>query len=110
MVQAAIVGGFVRRLDVDGQEIVLRLQAGNGCGDFPGVVRVDLTGGAGDMDRLEAAQRRDAVDQRDSADDRAGVPVAGGKVWQLYSGALGPEPDALAGSLPSARRCSLMGW
>ena len=39
------------------------------------------------------------MDQRDSADDRAGVPVPGGEVWQLYSGAFGPEPDVVGREL-----------
>ena len=98
-VQGAVVGGLVRRLDMQAEEVVVGAQAVKGRLKLAGVVGVNLAGGSLHFDLFEAAQHADAVHQRHRADDAAVVPVTLAEVRQRDGGAFGPDPDAVGREL-----------
>ena len=101
--QRALVAGLVRGLEVHEDEVALAQGLAGGL-RLALVVGVDIAGGAGDVDHLQAADHPQAFEQVDGADHR---PADGEAVDQgRHRGhlALAPQPDlgrrVLAGGPP----------
>src|SRR5262249_7872936 len=91
-VDLALMRRFIRGLDMNADEIVIR-QRRDAVAALGGIVGVEIAGGTGHVDPLPAQKYADAPDQVHGADDGAALTVDLDKRPQLWGPALAPEPD-----------------
>ena len=93
--QAAVVGGFIGRFQMETHKRIAGQQGILGCLQLTCIVGVYLAGGAFHGDHFQANQNADAVYQRHSADDRTAMAVILHKVGELDGSTFRPEPNTV---------------
>ena len=96
------MAGLVGGLDVDADDVVVLHRLDRGAA-LRGVVGIEITRRAGDVDPRPARQHADSADQVHGRDHRPLLAVQLGKRRQARGLALSPEPDGVGRSLTGSR-------